>query len=292
MNRAFSHLYDFGEFRLDPAERLLLRTGEPVALTPKAFDVLLVLVEHHGRLIEKDALLKTVWPDSFVEENNLADNISRLRKALGEGENGRKFIETVPRRGYRFVADVRMTGGVEPEPVAAETPRRRKTLVAALVCAALIAGLGIGYVAGIRQNRQLHASPDRHAGTWKLNHAKSTFDPNHRPSAATMVFSIDSDGHYVLTAEGIANDKKVAERPVRFIPDGKEYPLPGFEGLKTVYTRPDANTIRAEVRREDGSIAGGGLYVVSADGKSLTAETFGYDTQLRQFKQLTVWGRQ
>ncbi len=107
MEKKLKGLYEFADFRLDAEERLLLRAGEVVPLTPKAFDVLLTLIEQPGHLLEKDVLLKTVWPDSFVEENNLADNISRLRKTLGEGENGLKFIETVPRRGYRFVAEVK-----------------------------------------------------------------------------------------------------------------------------------------------------------------------------------------
>lgn len=107
MEKKLKGLYEFGPFRLDTGERLLLRDGQVVPLTPKAFDVLLALLEQRGHLLEKETLLKTVWPDSFVEESNLADNISRLRKALGEGENGQKFIETIPKRGYRFVADVR-----------------------------------------------------------------------------------------------------------------------------------------------------------------------------------------
>lgn len=111
MEQKPEQLYEFGSFRLDPGERLLLRAGEPVPLTPKAFDLLLVLVEDAGHLLEKEALMKAVWPDSFVEENNLADNISRLRKALNDGENGQRFIETVPKRGYRFVADVKETNG-------------------------------------------------------------------------------------------------------------------------------------------------------------------------------------
>ena len=106
MEQQAKHLYEFGSFWLDADERLLLRTGEAVPLTPKAFDLLLALITQPGHLLEKEVLLKTVWPDSFVEENNLADNIFKLRKALGEGENGQKFIETIPKRGYRFVATV------------------------------------------------------------------------------------------------------------------------------------------------------------------------------------------
>ncbi len=117
MEQQAKQLYEFGPFRLDAEERLLLRAGEVVPLTPKAFDVLLALIEQPGHLLEKEVLLKTVWPDSFVEENNLADNISKLRKALGEGENGQKFIETIPRRGYRFVAEVREQNGANGAPV-------------------------------------------------------------------------------------------------------------------------------------------------------------------------------
>ncbi len=99
MSRQLNQLYEFGAYRLDPAERLLLlrATGEQVPLTPKAFDTLLALIERRGHVLTKDELLQTVWPDSFVEENNLMQNISALRKALGEGA-GEKFIETVPKR--------------------------------------------------------------------------------------------------------------------------------------------------------------------------------------------------
>src|SRR5262245_44516517 len=99
-------LFEFDRFRLDHHERLLLRDGEPVPLTPKAFDMLLALVENSGRLVGKEELMRSLWPDSFVEEGSLAQNVSLLRKALGERE-GQKYIQTVPRRGYRFIADVR-----------------------------------------------------------------------------------------------------------------------------------------------------------------------------------------
>jgi DNA-binding winged helix-turn-helix (wHTH) protein/TolB-like protein len=99
-------IYEIGPFRLDAQERVLVRGGEAVSLIPKAFDLLVVLVESRGRLLEKDELLRCVWPDSFVEEGNLAQNISVIRKALGESETT-KYIETVPRRGYRFVASVK-----------------------------------------------------------------------------------------------------------------------------------------------------------------------------------------
>jgi DNA-binding winged helix-turn-helix (wHTH) protein/TolB-like protein/Tfp pilus assembly protein PilF len=101
-----SHSYEFGRFRLKTAERILLREGELVPLTPKVFDILITLVENRGQVVAKDDLMKRVWPSTYVEEGNLTQNISLLRKALGESPGGVQFIETVPRRGYRFVGDI------------------------------------------------------------------------------------------------------------------------------------------------------------------------------------------
>src|ERR1041385_2017279 len=95
-------IYRFGEFRLDPARRRLSCQGEPVVLTPKAFDLLLTLMENRDRLLSKDELLEKVWPGTFVEEGILKYNVSVLRKALGE----QNWIETQPRRGYRFAGEV------------------------------------------------------------------------------------------------------------------------------------------------------------------------------------------
>src|ERR1700730_5479789 len=100
------HFYEFGRFRIDTAQRLLRRDQEIVALTPKVFDMLLTVVESSGEVVSKDSLMKKVWPDTFVEEGNLTQNISLLRKDLGEGQNGHQYIETVARRGYRFAAPV------------------------------------------------------------------------------------------------------------------------------------------------------------------------------------------
>ena len=100
-------VFEFGPFRLNPTERLLLRGQTPVRLSPKVFDALVFLVENRGHLLEKDELLRKVWPDTFVEESNLAQHISILRKVLQEGDDGPRFIETVPKSGYRFIAEVR-----------------------------------------------------------------------------------------------------------------------------------------------------------------------------------------
>jgi TolB-like protein/Flp pilus assembly protein TadD len=100
--------YEFGPFRLDAAERRLLRNGEPVGLAPKVFDTLLAMIESSGLLVEKDELMARLWPDTFVEEATLARNISDLRKVLGESSGEARYIETVPKSGYRFLAEVRL----------------------------------------------------------------------------------------------------------------------------------------------------------------------------------------
>jgi TolB-like protein/DNA-binding winged helix-turn-helix (wHTH) protein len=105
-------VFEFGLFRLNPAERLLQREQVPVRLPPKAFDALVLLVENAGHLLEKEELLRKVWPGTFVEESNLTQHISILRKALQDGEGGFQYIETVPRRGYRFIAEVRELSGI------------------------------------------------------------------------------------------------------------------------------------------------------------------------------------
>jgi len=116
-------LYEFGTFCLDPAERLLLRDNKRVALTSRVFDILTMLVENSGHLLEKDVLMQAIWPDTVVEEGNLTRCVSTLRKALGEGSNGHRYIETVPKRGYRFVAAVKRRGDSSEEMIVYEHTR-------------------------------------------------------------------------------------------------------------------------------------------------------------------------
>lgn len=106
MSLQVKQLYEFDRYRLDPARHALLSDGDPVLLTPKAFDTLLALVRHGGDVVGKDELLKEVWPDTFVEEATLTQNVSTLRKALGRDRSGKQFIEIVPKYGYRFAAPV------------------------------------------------------------------------------------------------------------------------------------------------------------------------------------------
>ncbi len=112
-------LFEFGPFRVDPEKETLLREGEPVALTPKTFQILLVLIRHNEEVVTKDDLMKAVWPDTFVEEANLSRNISMLRKALGETAQDHRYIVTVPGRGYRLVENVHLIPDREVSVVAA-----------------------------------------------------------------------------------------------------------------------------------------------------------------------------
>jgi DNA-binding winged helix-turn-helix (wHTH) protein len=106
MEQKTKRVLRFGAFRLVPDERQFLRAGEPVSLPPKVFDLLVVFAENPGTLLEKEFLLKAVWPETFVEEANLSVHVSTLRRALGDSPGARQMIETVPKKGYRFVAAV------------------------------------------------------------------------------------------------------------------------------------------------------------------------------------------
>jgi TolB-like protein/DNA-binding winged helix-turn-helix (wHTH) protein/Tfp pilus assembly protein PilF len=140
-------MYEFGPFRLDPDTRVLLRDGKVVSLTPKVADLLVVLVEKSGQTVTKDELMKAVWQDTFVEEGNLTSNISILRKQLGECPEGGEYIETIPKRGYRFASAVRIpesrSAETTPElakPVAGDGKRSPRAVIAtaAALCLALL----------------------------------------------------------------------------------------------------------------------------------------------------------
>jgi Tol biopolymer transport system component/DNA-binding winged helix-turn-helix (wHTH) protein len=146
--------YAFGEFCLDVGERRLLRSGAEVALSPKVFDTLALLVENAGHLIEKDEFMRRLWPDTFVGDDALARNISTLRKSLGESGDSQALIETVPTRGYRFVAAVRQISlqersgpmGEASKPIVEGLPVSRSWLRRATF---IIVALGLGLLAGL-----------------------------------------------------------------------------------------------------------------------------------------------
>jgi TolB-like protein/DNA-binding winged helix-turn-helix (wHTH) protein/Tfp pilus assembly protein PilF len=164
------HLYGFGSYQLDAGERVLLRDGQPVTLPPKDLETLLVLVERAGHIVEKEELLEKVWPGVFIEEGNLARHIFNLRQVLGDSPDGRKYIETIPRRGYRFVAAVREDG----EPAAASSvashasepaevtvvPRQKRAPWLGLLTLSVVLAL-TAYLVARRFLPKANPSPDR-----------------------------------------------------------------------------------------------------------------------------------
>ena len=138
MEHSNGESYEFGPFRLEPGQRLLVKDGAPVGLPPRVYDTLLLLVENRGRLLEKSELMTRLWPDTSVEEVNLARSISEVRKLLEHGGNGQKYIETVPKSGYRFVADVRVN--------VTKQAHRPKWLAYSIVACAIVLGLAGGAV--------------------------------------------------------------------------------------------------------------------------------------------------
>lgn len=169
MERLTQPQYAFGPFVLDPVEKVLLRDGHPVSLAPKVFEILHALVEAHGHVLDKAALLKRVWPDTFVEEATLAQDIFTLRKVLGEAAEGREYIETVPKRGYRFVALVEEIEEVVEDPARVAVGKRPRGAASSSRSSLLgwaVPGLAIligvaGYVAWRVATGQAASAPAR-----------------------------------------------------------------------------------------------------------------------------------
>jgi DNA-binding winged helix-turn-helix (wHTH) protein/Tol biopolymer transport system component len=236
-----AELYEFGHFRLEPAERKLSRNNEPVVLTPKAFDTLVLLVRNSGHLLEKDELIRSLWPDSFVEEGNLSNSIFVLRKALGEDH---QYIETIPRRGYRFVGAVRQL----PKPVFRSLERgsgeqlelanltaQKQTLGAAVSSAlsregrarrtlVMIALTGLALlvvVAGLRLRRPAVA-PDRSQWVQLTNFADSVTQP-----------ALSVDGRMLAFVRGYSTWVGPGQIYVKMLPDGEPVQLTRDAALKT-----------------------------------------------------------
>lgn len=232
--------YEFGPFRLELSEHQLLRDGRPVPLTPKAFELLRVLVQHAGHLVEKDTLLKEVWPANFVEEGALNRTISVIRKQLGE-RTGRKYIETVPKCGYRFVAPVIARRADLPEP--AENPpgasssdiaRRRGTSAdlrrimwpggAAVVALVLVAMAAVFLQQGKGYRPQIAADPTHRQVTFTGQEGGPTLSPDGQRIAYV---SNDSPERRVIVQEvSGGSPRTIFTAPeaghLRWSPDGSE----------------------------------------------------------------------
>jgi TolB-like protein/DNA-binding winged helix-turn-helix (wHTH) protein len=274
-------LYEFGPFSLDPQERILWREGKPLAATPKVFDTLLFLVRNQGRVLTKDELLQEIWPGTFVEEVNLAVNISTLRKLLGENPQDGRYIVTVSGRGYRFVAEVRETGLTAEEGAAGKIdssqdkleevpqstlrlrPSGRRWAIAAAIVVLLLAGIG-SYLWRQHHARKLSAAIDA--------------------SIAVLPFADLSQGkNQEYFSDGLADELtndlekirglKVIARSSAFQFKGKN------EDLRTVGRKLGvANILEGSVRREGNRVRITAELTKVDDGFQLWSET--YDRQI------------
>jgi DNA-binding winged helix-turn-helix (wHTH) protein len=232
--------YEFGPFRLDPTERLLVRDGQPVPLTPKAFDLLVYLVEHQGRLVEKQALLSALWPDTVVEEVNLAYNISALRKVLDGKAEGTSMIQTVPTRGYRFVAPVRSSGpptaGASGDVIPENGGQHGRTKAWTRGSGLMVFVVGIFAAAAVTffWMTRLHDRSTSEPGTApKLE--RLTANP---PDLLVTSAQISPDGRYLAYADptGVG---------VRTVDTGETHRLPETKGMNVYGWSPDSADVLA-----------------------------------------------
>ncbi len=206
-----THNLEFGEFLVDTQEKVLLRHGKPLQITPKAFELLFVLLEKHNHLVEKDELMKTVWPESFVEEANITFTIGLLRKVLDDDTKNPRFIETVPKRGYRFIADVRRVeredsnnglSSVSPPGLYSVSSRQEGAVVAFGDWPKAVAD-------GTEENTERAAKPE-------FALAKSTVKSNSKylaVAAAAVILGAMGLGYYFYTARGGETIDSVAVMP-------------------------------------------------------------------------------
>jgi TolB protein len=217
------HLFEFGEFRLESPGGYLYHQNDRVPLSPKAAQILLVLVDSGGQVVPKDDLMKAVWPDTFVEENNLTFHIHAIRKALNRGKENEneRYIETVPRRGYRFISPVRR---VIPGPAlpAAQFALGAKTVWIGVLLFALVTGTAM--------RLSLHPSSPEPTVLRLTNNVADDTQPDISPDGRSIVFVTNRDGGkgqiYVMDAEGrnprnLTNNPDFGDDTPSWSPDGK-----------------------------------------------------------------------
>ena len=202
------HVYSFGPFQIDTEERLLRRDGVVVPLTPKAIDTLIALITAGGRLIEKDELMKRVWPDTFVEEANLSNQIALLRKAMGDAAAQPRYIETVPRRGYRFVAALADSGAPQGGSPMPAPPRPAMNRIRALTFAAIAI---LGGVAAVAVVRYLRADVTRTPAPLKITRLTMSGQARHAaiaPDGRHVAYvTADVDGETLWLRQVTSNDR-------------------------------------------------------------------------------------
>ena len=237
--------YEFDRFRIDTKRHLLMRDDEPIAIKAKALDTLVLLVQHSGRLLEKDELMNRLWPDTAVEEANLTQNIFEVRKALGEVPGEQRFISTVARRGYRFVAEVRAIGeeasarddladGDRHSKAPLVGPRRfaRRTVISAGVAAAIgLSLLGTGLYVASRRSAPVVAgtssSPQRNLTRLTYGAGLQT-DVSWSPDGRRVAYAWNRDGNFDIWVQSIdggdptrVTSSQVDDRQPAWSPNGQ-----------------------------------------------------------------------
>jgi len=247
-------VYEFGPYRLDPAARLFLREGQAVALHAKVFDTLVALVEHAGKPVDKDVLMRAVWPDTFVEESNLAHNVSVLRRTLGEAPGGRTWIETLPKRGYQFVGPLSVSWqespDVPPRPVGAPlpTPRRRRLAAAAALAAALLAAAA-WYLAPWRVRAP---SPLKATFTQLTDQPGQELYPSLSPDGESLVYASLTSGNWDIWLQRVGS-----KAPVNLTKDSL------YSDTQPAFS-PDGEIIAFRSERD-----GGGIFLMGMMGESV-----------------------
>ena len=205
------HILQFKDFTIDTDEKVLLREGMPVALAPKVFETLLVLIENCGRVVLKEELMKRLWPDTFVEEANLTFNIQQLRKALGDNARSPIYIQTIARRGYRFIAaveslpsdnsEVPVAGVYETVPPPQVMLPRVRTKFIAILAVIIVAVTGLTLVSWRLANRNKHSTENNH-GSGKAVPPKTLKVEGLTATGQSQYVAISPDGKYVAYTRG------------------------------------------------------------------------------------------
>jgi TolB protein len=264
MNSVNFETYKFGDFELTPAKRLLERAGVSIHLTARLMDALVLLVENHGKVVTREEFFKRLWPDSFVEENNLNQAISALRKALGVQATGSEFIETVPKVGYRFIAPVEKADGSHSKPVVpavAPKPVKKPPIKKPLILAvALLVVVSVGGAAFVyRLKRTVSASPRRQDKNAMFR--LTNFDGEERAAE----FTRDGRIRFVRFIDKVAYSFQMNSDGSNTARDTS------IPGLQTGRWSPDGSKV---FFHSEGGGADKPLYLVNADGGNVQQMPF------------------